>query len=53
MFRVHCAGHGRDVILTERNVRLVNLDPGILVAWTCPCGTEGAYVTGKGVEQPA
>jgi hypothetical protein len=53
MFHVFCEGHGRDVLLSERDVRLHNIDPGILVAWRCPCGTEGSFLTGRKAEAAA
>lgn len=54
MLRVHCEGHGRDVLLFPGDYELLNSDAGIVVVWTCSCGSEGAFVTGRaGVEQPA
>lgn len=47
MFRVHCAGHGGDVILPPGSFELHNTADGIVVAWACPCGTDGAFVTGR------
>ena len=47
MFTVTCPGHGGEVLLPESRVRLHNMDPGILAVWTCTCGTEGAFLTGR------
>ncbi len=47
MFRVHCAGHGREVLLFPGSYEVHNTDGGIVVTWACTCGVDGAFVTGR------
>ncbi len=43
MFVVHCARHGRDVLLPEdRIARVRNSGDGIEVRWVCWCGHRGS-----------
>jgi hypothetical protein len=48
MFSVYCEGHGHDVLLQPGRFSLHNVEGRIVVAWRCRCGTEGAFVTGRG-----
>jgi hypothetical protein len=47
MFSVYCAGHDDEVLLDEGSFDLHNTDDGIVVTWSCPCGTDGSFVTGR------
>lgn len=48
MFNVYCEGHGKNVLLTTRQIeRLGNSPDGITVEWRCWCGTTGQLVTGR------
>ncbi len=47
MFSVYCSGHEHEVLLFASNITgITNTPGGIVVAWRCPCGTTGHWVTG-------
>jgi hypothetical protein len=47
MLSVYCPTHGREVLLTPRRIdRVVNTSGGIVVRWSCWCGTTGHLLTG-------
>jgi hypothetical protein len=46
MFPVHCAAHGRTVLLPYGRIRLENTAAGIVVHYRCTCGHEGRERTG-------
>lgn len=42
MFPVHCAHHGRLVLLPYGRIRVENTTQGIVVHYRCTCGHDGA-----------
>ena len=47
MFPIHCAAHGREVLLPYGRIRLENTDQGIAVHYRCTCGHEGVDLLGR------
>lgn len=48
MFDIHCtACDKRQLIFLSQVTSLVNTDHGIVVAYTCWCGAEQSFTTGK------
>ncbi len=53
MFDHHCgACDKRQLIFPSQVTSLVNTDHGILVAFTCWCGSEQTIATGRALAQP-
>lgn len=45
MFRARCHAEGREVLLTTRRIRSIDLHDGAnVIAFTCWCGHEGVVV---------
>jgi hypothetical protein len=45
MFRAHCDHEGREVLLTTRRIRSIELaDGATVIAFTCWCGHDGVLV---------
>jgi len=45
MFRAHCDHEGREVLLTTRRIRSIELTDGAtVIAFTCWCGHDGVLV---------
>jgi hypothetical protein len=48
MFSIYCPRHGREVLLSTRNIEALERTPlGVRVMWRCTCDTRGTKLIGR------